>query len=123
MEERIVEKMRIVLGYRKGDGKVYGFAFNTDKYQKTVNLLKMMTSLGEKFMKEYIRLQGGSRLREYDTNINKIPVSIKRMLIYERGKITEDNLVTRRILVENNPLNQLSDEEREILGRIQNGER
>ena len=116
------EIMRTIIGYRR-NGKIYGFTINLQKYGETLRLFKLMTSLGAKFMKDYIRLQGGNRMREFSTDINKLPQSVKRMWIYENGGITEDNLVIRRVLMENNPLNQLSDEEKEILKRIQNGEK
>lgn len=115
--------MKAIIGYSIDDKHIRGYHTSIRSMEANVKFLEKLVNLGgSDLFKEYVRLHSRGRLRDYSLNINKLPSSCRRVIYLEDGKVQVDNVEWRReVIEENDPINDLSPEEREILRRFKSG--
>lgn len=118
MEEK---KMRVIIGYSIDSAHIKGLMTNVRNMEANLRFLKDLSKFGGlELVKDYLRLEG--KLSEYCLSLTKLPMSVKRVIYFEGGDWIIDNVDHRRkVIAENNPLNNLSPEEKEILRKIKSG--
>ena len=115
--------MRVIIGYKIDEAHIKGVSCNVRHLQANMRFLQDLLEFGGlDLVKDYLRLEEKGRLQEYSLRLDRLPISCKKLLYVEDGQWVIDDLqVKRRIIAENDPLKNLSPEEKKILRKIKSG--